>query len=57
MEKNEYFSNVFHMSELKFNLFSADAALDKELWQYSNDKICTFMKNGRKKGKIIHNEI
>ena len=39
-----YLSNIFHVPELSFNLFS-DVASDKGLQQYSDDKKCTFMKN------------
>ncbi len=56
----KYLSNVFHVLELSFNLFSAGTAPNKKVRQYCDQKKCTFMKNGnivavgeRKKGKLF----
>ena len=52
-EWEKYLSNIFHVPELSFNLFSAGAVLDKGLRLYCDEKKCTFMKkyccSGRKK--------
>lgn len=42
-----YLSNVLYVKDLKFNLFSCGAALDKGLIMKSDSKMCVFLKNNK----------
>lgn len=46
MERNGRRSNVLYVPELKYNLLSLEAALDKGMTHQSNNRMCKIMKNG-----------
>ena len=41
----KFLANVFHVSGLKYNLFSMDTALKKNMNFESNNTECTFYRN------------
>lgn len=59
----KHLSNVLYVPQLKYNLFSAGAALEKELQLHSDNGMCQLKKNGEtilmgeRQGKLYHMKI